>query len=208
MFIRKALSKSGMTLLELIVTSGLVVVLGSLFVWFLVTTSQVTSQGSARVDIQQRAALLTRRIAKDLENSSRGAVSLYSKAQPEPFVVVVAIPLEDVDADGGRVWAQEVSGYIWSEDDQELFFRGWPPQDNPSAFAVEPLPTNYAYRLQDSELEDYAKGTGVKLAERIVDFDAKWVGEAVNLLISIEQDVAGKQAPLRFDYERVVTVRN
>lgn len=162
------------------------------------------------MDIQQRALLVTRRISRDLEESDRQSISLHSKAEADPGepVVICGIPLQDVDPQGGRLWREEVFGYYWIREENAVYHRKWPPKADPAAFSVDPLPKNRPYRLSEDELLLFAAGEGTRLSDHVVDFDASWQGNAVSLKLSLQQDVAGKQAPLTFAYERVVAIRN
>ena len=198
--------RSGFSLVELIVTSGLVVLLGSLFVWFLVVTSQATSQGSARVDIQQRTILVLKRIVDDLRQCSPETVTCLSQADatgPEPIALSM-IPIEDVDNEGRKRWKPQVVGYYWKQDDRSLHYRKWA---DPSGLGLDPLPHDSPYRLTLDELRAFAGVSGTQLASGVANFDAEKLGEAVRLKMAIEKDVAGKNAPLRFEFEQSVVSR-
>lgn len=196
---------------------ALIGIIGALFVWILVPSMHFTAKGAARVDVQQLAVLSTNRIARDLQQlGAKGAVTLYSRAQADPLaqpVVIAMVPYEDVNQTGRRLWEQRVVSYYWDRGERTVYWRTWPP-GGPAALSVDPLPSDRPSEFTPTDLLDLAGlgSGGRQLAKRVVDFDALWLDPdakaAVILRMSVEQETAGKHAPERFDYEKVVALRN
>lgn len=207
----------GFTLLEGLIAFALVGLIGTLFVWFLVPSMQFTARGAARVDVQQLAVLCADRMTRDLQQkSARGAVSLHDRAAADPAsepVVMAMVPYIDVNQRGRRVWEQELIVYYWDRNARVVYRRDWPPAP-PSNLSIDPLPANRPSEFPPADLLDLAAlGAGGRpVARRVVDFDTRWLDSdaksAVVLAVSVEQGVAGKRAPERFDYQRVVALRN
>jgi prepilin-type N-terminal cleavage/methylation domain-containing protein len=202
-------NRRGLTLIELLVTIALAGLVLTLFVWFLVTTSQLTEQGTARVELQQSAILSALKMERDLRRSAKEAITLF----PSPPVssdprVVAMVPIADIDSSGQKIWEQEVIAYHWTSSSKELHRREWPPKVSPGAFSTDPLPTNSPTRLDDGDMQALATEQGQRLAYGVEDFVAKWVGDAVSIRVVVERDVSGKQAPLRFEFEKVVALRH
>jgi type II secretory pathway pseudopilin PulG len=206
--------KQGFTLIETLITFTLLAIVGYLFVWILVPSMQMTAKGAARVDVQQLAVLTADKMSRDLQNvSARGAVTLYSRAQADPLghpVVMAMIPFDDVDQKGRREWEQKVHTYYWNRTDKTISVRVWPPGP-PAALSVNPLPLERPTELETADLLALAV-QGREMARRVVEFDARWlddnVKKAVVLEIRVEQEVAGKTSAERFDYQRVVSLRD
>lgn len=204
----------GFSLVEALVVFTLLGILSYLFVWILVPSMQFTAQGAARVDVQQLSVLCANRIARDLQQkSAKGAISLYDRSQADPLgepVVLGMVVYGDVNQLGRRLWEPRVLSYYWDRSAKEVYARAWPPTP-PAALSVDPLPTDRPTELESGDLLALAQG-GRPVAKRVVEFDARWLDaeakSAVILEISVEQDVAGKRAPARFDYQRVVALRN
>ncbi len=208
---------SGFTLIESLIVFALVGLLATLFIWFLVPSMQFTAKGAARVDVQQLAVLCADRITRDLQQkSARGAVTLHDRAAADPAsqpVVMAMVPYKDVNQRGRRVWEQELIVYYWDRSERTVYRREWPPAP-PANLSVDPLPTSRASEFLPADLLDLAApGVGGRqVARRVADFDARWLDSdakaALVVEVSVEQEVAGKHAPERFEYQRVVALRN
>lgn len=181
-----------------------------MFVWFLVPTMRMASLGTARVDIQQMAVLACNRVAADLQDSSAAAISLHSRVVADPVsqpVVAAMVPIKEVDSQGKRVWEQVVVVYFWERDSKKLLRRPMKSGDHGLS-----LPADRPTKLAPSELLPLAAAgtSGTQLASRVVNFDATEIvpGRAFAIDIGIEEGVSGKQKAERFDYKKVVSLRN
>ena len=204
----------GFTLVELLVAFALLGLLALMFVWFIVPTMRMASLGTTRVDIQQMAVLACNRIAAELLDTSPSGVSLYSRAQADPAadpVVVAIVPLRDIDESGHRVWENRVSVYFWQRSTGKLLLRHYPPGP-PGALTVNPLPVDRPTQFPTVDLLALANASAqaVNVANKVVSFDVTRVTgrRAYAVDMSIEEGVSGKQQAERFDYKKVVSLRN
>lgn len=204
----------GFTLLELLIGLALFGLLSLMFIWFLVPTMRMTSLGSTRVDIQQMAVLASNRIAADLMGTSPSGVSLHSRAQADPTlepVVVAMVPLRDLDENGHRVWKGQVVSYFWDRSSSKLLLRHFPPGP-PAALSIDPLPLDRPSQFPAADLLALANTAGptITVASKVVSFDVNRItgGRAFAIDIAIEQGVSGKNQAERFDYKKVVSLRN
>lgn len=207
-------SRNGFTLIELLVGLALLGLLSLMFVWFLVPTLRMASLGTTRVDIQQMAVLAANRIAADLLKSSPAGVSLHSRALADPTsapVVVAVIPLADLDEEGRRVWESEVTAYFWERTGSRLLLRHFPPGP-PAALSIDPLPIDRPSLLPTADLLALADPSAsvVTVATKVASFDVTRLpgGRAFAIDITIEQGVSGKHQAERFDYKKIVSLRN
>ena len=204
----------GFTLVELLVAFALLGLLSLMFVWFIVPSMRMASLGTTRVDIQQMAVLACNRVATELLDTAPSGVSLHSRAQADPTsepVVVAIVPLRDIDENGHRVWENVVSVFFWQRSDGRLLLRHFPPGP-PGALSVNPLPVDRPSQLPTTDLLALANASAsvVDVASKVVAFDVIRVtgGRAFSVELSIEKGVAGKQQAERFDYKKVVSLRN
>lgn len=198
-------------MLELIVGTALLGLLAAMFVWFLIPTMRIANLGTTRVDIQQMAVLACNRLAADLQDSSGEAISLHSGAAADPLsqpVVVAMIAIKDVDSQGRRVWEPQVTAYAWDRGSQRLLRRTYPPGSGLSV----PLPVDRPTRFAAADLLLLAEPTpsSTQLASRVVDFDTTEIvtRRAYAITIAIEEGVSGKHKAERFDYKKIVSLRN
>ena len=205
--------KGAFTLVELLIGFTLLAVLSFMFVWFIVPVMRMANLGTARVDIQQTAVLACNRIATDLLRSSPSGVSLHSRAAADPAepVVLAVIPIKDVDTEGRRVWDTNVVTFFWDRDKKWLLRRTFPPAP-PGSLTIDPLPDYRPSRLAVSDLLALADSNApyIRLATRVVNFDAApFAGDrAFAIDLSIEEGVSGKRQAERFDYRKIVSLRN
>lgn len=202
------------TLIELLVAFALLGLLSLMFVWFIVPSMRMASLGTTRVDIQQMAVLACNRVAAELLNTSPSGVSLHSRTQADPAsdpVVVAIVPIRDIDESGHRVWENKVSVYFWLRSSGKLLLRHFPPGP-PGALSVNPLPVDRPTQFPTTDLLALANASAsvVNIATKVVAFDVTRVtgGRAFAVELSIEEGVAGKQQAERFDFKKVVSLRN
>lgn len=205
----------GFTLVELLIGLTLLSLLTLMFAWFIVPALRMASLGTTRVDIQQMAVLACNKVAADLQGSARLAVSLHSRAAADPGndpVVVAMVPIKDVDQNGRRIWKQEVVTYFWDRNTRLLLRRTFPPGP-PASLSVDPLPVVGPTRFSTADLLALANPAApvIRVASRVVNFDATKLSEPADAYvvdISIEENVSGKRQAERFDYKKVVSLRN
>lgn len=203
--------QNGFTLIELLVGFVLLGLLSMMFVWFIVPVMRMVQLGTTRVDIQQMAVLACNRIAADLQRSAPSGVSLHSKVAADPGsepVVVGIVPIDDVDEEGRRVWDTEVIAFFWRRESKKLFRRAV----HQDGLSVD-LATNRPTTLPTVDLIAVADPDAAKvvpIATRVVSFDTTQLtgGRAFAIDISLEEGVSGKHKPERFDYRKVVSLRN
>ena len=132
----------GVTLLELLVASGLALVVLSLVATLLYATSTASARGQARVDIQQQAVRAFNGLVSDLmQCTPRGVGVLYANDPNFPVTLVSLHKVVDVTnvAPAEQIFDRKLTVYYSSEG---LFCRRLLPDGQPpslSSLGLEPL---------------------------------------------------------------------
>ncbi len=112
----------GFTLIEMLVTSILVVLLFGLLFQFLIPALRFSSQGTVRAELQELAVLAMRHLVDDIERTSYAGISLH------PNQMILSIhPLVDITQNSRRVYADTMIVYYHDPVRRVLIRRPWPP---------------------------------------------------------------------------------
>ncbi|MGE0489676.1 MAG: hypothetical protein AB7S38_10730 [Vulcanimicrobiota bacterium] len=204
------------SLLELLVASGLLLLLGTLFVWFLVPSVRYSSQGAARVDLEQMVTLALDRIGNDLQHTVARGVSYHplAAAGASDPVVLAIVPQADVDADGRRIWSQEVVVYFWDRSAHKLYRRTWPPGPPASLSVPTPLPTNRPTSFGVADLLALCDPAGTRsVATDVTRFDVSHAGPGASIVPPLRIDLelsrqVGPNQTETFANTKTITLRN
>lgn len=171
-------------------------------------------QQSLRIDLQQMAVMACNRITRDLQLSAPSGVSLYNRAQADPSqnpVTLALVPIEGLDANGRRIWKEQVIAYFWDRSEETLFSRAFPPGP-PESLNVGQLSSVRPTLLPTEDLLSLAQNPGSTrtIARQVDHFDVlRWPGgRGVRIELGLQKSVSGKDTPERFDYVAMVTLRN
>ena len=152
------MKKSGMTLLELLIASGLALVISSLLFTLIYTTSVASVRSQAQVEIQESAIVALNRVASDLMQCTPAGVGvLYDSTPPVDLVLLCLHRVVDVTTTNppGQIFDQQLISYWWAPDQGQdyhrgrLFRRQIPNGTTPTLTLMSlpnPLDTTYANR--------------------------------------------------------------
>ncbi len=123
--------RRGYSLVELMVTSGVsLLILGVLYA-LLVIGMRIYRHGSARSELQVAATLSLGRITADVDRTTPAGLSV----RPDGLALV---PLKGVSADGRQLWEEEVIVCHWDPQESRLLRRRCPPVPEGLSLALDP----------------------------------------------------------------------
>ncbi|MBT9587370.1 hypothetical protein IV102_28775 [bacterium] len=204
----------GITLIELLVTVGLVLVLLVAGMWLFLPTLNALSRGTARSEVEEQAVLSLYKVEEELRRSAPEGIQVFSQAEVTAarFPGLLVTPLKDVDGDGDRVWWPKVLAIWWDRPGQRLSLKSWPPK-NPAGFAMEPT-VNRPACLNLNEyvsLVESLNGTEISWAKGVTQFDvtdsgvADWAVPPISLTITVRRQEGHHMES--FQARRTLTLR-
>lgn len=162
-------ARRGTTLIEVLVTTGLVFLVVGLAALLLVRTTRATLRGTMRVEMQQQGVLALEKVLAAMRLSCSGGVSVRSGAQPRAVAVCpVSSPTlrsgepSPLQADGRLRWSSFFQIFYHHEASRQLRFREWPPGSVPASA----LETSRALprRLSPARLAEVLSGSASREA--------------------------------------------
>lgn len=210
-----ACGTKGYTLVEILIASTLMLLLLALTFQVIVPTFRTTSERSARVELEQVAALAVNRVVADLESTAPSGVGLLLALTPTDPTGMVVHPLLNVDASGGQVWDDKLVVVYFDPGLRRLtrwVWEGGPPAVNPAPTAGNPLRVSPDTVRQ---LGQEATARGTRLASDVTEFSIGHSGSggtyeqpfSVEILLQ-KPGVKNEQVPTSFRLRREVYLRN
>lgn len=202
-----------MSLVEVLVASGVLLVLLSMVLSFLYPSFRASSRGAMRVEMQQQANLAVDRLVIDLEQCAPASVSLLPPNQASDPSGVVMQPLRGFTGTGVQEWQKRLVVYYALPVEGKLYSKEWPPQvpalSGVTLSDVRPLRLD---RVNFLELLVQKNGTERALAHGVVDFIVKPASmlsmQPISIHLLLERNVPGKTTPERFELRRSFSFRN
>lgn len=154
----RSLSK-GFTLVEALVSGGLVLLVLGIGYRFLVPLMKMQVRGGERAELQQRAALIFEDLRADMIASTTSGISLWQSSEE---VLLGIHGAENVAQDGTLVWRDWAVVYSWQKTDGTWRRAVWHDASRRRLRAAGPV------RLQQSVLEQAAvEGTVTRLSSGV-----------------------------------------
>lgn len=193
-------AKRGLTLGELLVVVGLLGLMLSLALGFLISVFRSSGQASVRHAVQTKGLLLSEELLKAFR--STGAAGLTAYTDPD-LAGVSIVPLETVTTTGQQVWKDDCFMYYWIKSERRLYKRTCPPL--PAGVTLEfapdipPQPTDGQFlALFTSDGRRVADGVtlfSVTKSEGVASFDLRLeeeVSQGRKELFSLRREVGFK----------------
>ena len=195
----------------------MILLLGLIFA-FLVPGMRVSILGFTRAEIQQEALRAINAIARDIEVSASGGISLVSTgSNPEAGPVRIGIVrAAGVDPVGNRQWEDRLIVYSWERSGKPLIRKEW-TTPGPPMLAI-PLSGQVPVRAAASDLSAIADEPGLQaqfLARDVSELSItspgglSSVSTPVTLSITIKRQAAtGRKDPEMVTFTRIISLRN
>lgn len=184
-----------MTLIELLLAGGLLALLLTLTLSFLVPSLRASSRGALRVDLQQRANLALEAAVEDLQRCTPSSVWLF----PDGMCLQ---RLDSFTSGGVQVWEPTLITYHWNSGDGRLTREVWLP-GKPNLSITPVLEHPVAPNLADYQLlVSRSNGTEKLLADSVAKFGLSWASRAMHISLELTRQKE------RFELHRNVFLRN
>ena len=195
-----------MSLVEVLIVAGLLAMLATLFIWFMIPSLRLTAQQSVRIELQQQASIALNKLTTDLRKTSATGVSLGVDSLGLNMI-------EGVTEKGKQIWADEVVVYYRDVSLKRLFRKVYPPAPPALNLPFNPLrPT----RVSPSELASLAAANGKErsVAQHVEIFEIAHSGGGNNLetpltlRLVLSHGVSQKTDDESFEIISMVALRN
>ena len=184
-----------MTLLELLLSGGLLALLLTLTLGFLVPSLRASSRGSLRVDLQQRANLALEAAIVDLQRCNPDSVWIF----PDGMCLQ---RLDGFTAGGIQVWEPTLVTYHWNSKNGQLSRGIWSP-GQPALSITPALDQPRKPSLADYQLLINPPDGGARLlADSVTKFELGWSGRVARISLELARQSE------RFELHRNVFLRN
>lgn len=152
--------QTGLSLIEVMVASVLSLVTLSVLISVLIPTLRSSKRISNRVELQQIATLTLSRIARDLDSSASGAISMSRHS-------LCIHPIQSVASDGAQVYSESVLLYSWEQTERLLLFRKW----RDSSISID-----YPFTIEAEMIAPLMNESSRPIARKIRSFTIQEVG--------------------------------
>lgn len=201
------MSRRGLSLLEVLVTAGLLLLVMSVLVGFLIPSLRRTAQGNERATLQAEAAMSLTRLERDFFSTSSAGLSLLA-GDGTDITAVGIVPIKETSVLGTLTWQDFLVVYFFLPQQRKLYRR---VVDAASGLPFDPARPP---RVSPDELRTMClAGKSNRLASNVDRFALSHGGEdAFQPPLIIELDLSRKvvsgDAVERFRYRRVLSLRN
>ncbi|MFN8609487.1 MAG: hypothetical protein U0931_18255 [Vulcanimicrobiota bacterium] len=210
-----AKGRRAFTLIEILLAAGIASAIATVMVAFLITSLQAQARMAVRVDVQEQGMMACNRVARDLQSTVLGGVSLRKSSASEPEVLALH-PLVSVSSHDppAQIFSRQVVVYSWTPGQRRIFRQLWPPDPNlPPAGSV---PNAFRpFRVDQANLLSIATtpspnqqsfGGDVTAFNVTTPSQAPLVSAPITLTISLSKTVKGK--PYDYTISRQLSLRN
>jgi len=177
--------RRGLTLLELMLAGGLMALLLTLTLSFLVPSLRASSRAALRVDLQQRANLAMEALSQDLQRCSASSIWLFPQG-------VCMQRLNSFTTGGMQLWEGSRVTYQWAAAGGPLVRETVAAESQPVAPSAADFQKWVTQKL----------GTEKLLAEPVSQFKVSWAGR----VLGIDLELAHQNE--HFELHRNLFLRN
>lgn len=202
----------GASLLEMLVVTALVALLGLLVSQLIFATSRASQRSQVNLVLQQTAILAMSQLVADLQSTSAAGISWTRTTPPDLRTVVAVQPLAAQFGQPEPTYLDRLVAYSWRADQGSLRRLAWVPPQMPAPLSVQ-MPT----RLDQAALLALPDNGNIDekkvLAQDVVDLDlvsniaAPNLGSPIKLRLQLRRSVPGK-TPAEFLLMQSVSLRN
>jgi hypothetical protein len=173
---RCSASRQGLSLVELMISAGLVLLVLGLGASFLIPLLHMQVEGAESAELEQRSAILIEDLRRDLAQTSAAGVSLV---QSDQQVILGVHACDNVAQDGTLVWRDSLVIYEWSSHDKTWRRSLWSDATRRVLRATAPS------RLSESTLRQAAReATNVRVTPGLSTVVIEHSGSNVSLPIT------------------------
>lgn len=207
----------GATLLELLAASSLSLLALSILAAVIVPAFKATGQSGARIEMQQQATVVLRRVSREMQRSLPEGLALSDQSLGS---VISIHPITGVAGSDppSRVFARQLVFYVFRQSDRSVRREVWPADPaNPEAVPGLKPPDGTVAVAPGQPVLQWVTGnslSGQRLASQVRSFKvesaavAPAVASPATLTIELERQLPGLRQPTRFNLSQVLSLRN
>lgn len=216
------LKAKGFTLVEVLIASGLSLLLVGLFLGVLGPTLRATGRNSARISLQQSALLALNRMSKELQASCTSGIGILPPVVDGDPTVLSIHRISDVvnTMPASRAFDSQLIVYSYLPASHQIRRRLWPEPglgETTLDGLLEPPTATLALRPEPRSLLYFARNPGPR--ERILVGQvrrfivsskslAPEVTPPLSLTLELEGEMPGSTQPYRFELSQSLSPRN
>lgn len=195
-------AKHAFTLVELMVALVLGGLVLGVIAFLLLSAMRTSVGGTARVELQQAAAVSAERLARDLQKAPVAALTLTSR----PDLLLLTIhPLAGVGLDGQQQWSNILLLYRWQQNEGKLEVREIDVGAHDAA--LRPNSAQIQGWLNDGNITPRTLASEVTLVE-LSSADPTIMKQPLHLVIDLERRTGGGKEPESYHLERDLFLMN
>lgn len=203
--------------MELLAASSLSLLALSILAAVIVPAFKATGQSGARIEMQQQATVVLRRVSREMQRSLPEGLALLDQSQGSVISIHAITGVAGSDPPS-RVFARQLVFYVFRQSDRCVRREVWPvdPTNPQPVPGLKPLDGTVAVAPGSAVLQ-WVLGnplSGQRLASQVRSFKLESaaaspaVASPVTLTIELERQIAGLSQPTRFSLSQVLSLRN
>lgn len=209
--------RRGATLLELMAAASLSLLALSVLTAVIVPAFRATGQSGARIEMEQQATVLLRRISREMQRSLPEGLALQEQSSGCVVSIhgIVGIAGSDPPL---RVFSRQLVFYAFRSSTGEVRREVWPadPAHSDSVGGLKPLDGTVAVMPSLASLQWVLANplSGQRLASQVKSFKvqsdaaAPGLSSPLTLSIDLERQLPGRSIPTRFSLSQALSLRN
>ncbi len=209
--------KRGATLLELMAAASLSLLALSVLTAVIVPAFKATGQSGARIEMEQQANVLLRRISREMQRSLPEGLAIQDQSDGCVTSIhsIVGIAGSDPPV---RVFSRQLIFYVFRSSTGEVRREIWPadPAHSETVGGLKPLDGTVAVMPSPASLQWVLANplSGQRLASQVKSFKVQSDAPApaltspVTLSVDLERQLPGRTTPTRFSLSQVLSLRN
>lgn len=209
--------RRGATLLELMAAASLSLLALSVLTAVIVPAFRATGQSGARIEMEQQATVLLRRISREMQRSLPEGLAVQDQSSGCVVSIhgIVGIAGSDPPL---RVFSRQLVFYVFRSSTGEVRREVWPadPAHSDSVGGLKPLDGTVAVMPGVSSLQWVLANplSGQRLASQVKSFKvqsdaaAPGLSSPLSLSVDLERQLPGRTTPTRFSLSQALSLRN
>lgn len=209
--------RKGATLIELMAATSLSLLALSVLAMVIVPAFKSTGQSGARIEMQEQAAVVMRRLTREVQRSMPEGLGVLNLSSGSVLSIHSIVDLTGVEPPT-RIYSKSLVFYVFRPSTGCLTREVWPDRpNNPTAIvglsepdgtrALRPSLTGLRSLLVES-LPGQRLATQVKLFQVQSAAPSPAVASPVTIHLELERQLPGRDLPSRFKLSQVLSLRN
>lgn len=208
------MKRRAFTLAEIMVTVGLMALLGTCIFLVILPSFRVAAEGQIRTELQQQGELALQQLNVDLQASVPTGVTLVPPASGKGMMVGINPLAKNLTTAGALAYQAELSVW-WHDLNKGQLFRRTFHNGEPPSTTILPFPGNKAIQVLDTDLGAICAAKGpdqrsyaLSVQTFLVQKEVTTGGEVYGLRIVLSKVIPGKNRNAVVELYRKAMLRN